>query len=85
MALGLSDMIQSHAGGIQIDSMFVDEGFGTLDAESLEQAIGLFVSLSDKNRIVGIISHVDELRDRIDRKIIVSKAQTGSHVTLVTE
>ena len=85
LALGLSDMIQSHAGGIQIDSMFVDEGFGTLDAESLEQAISILVSLSDCNRIVGIVSHVEELRSRIDKKLVVTKGQTGSHVRLVKE
>ena len=77
LALGLSDEIQSSAGGIKIDSMFVDEGFGSLDGESLQQAINALTSLADGNRLVGIISHVSELKERIDNQIVVTKAKSG--------
>lgn len=77
LALGLSDEIQSSAGGIQLDTMFVDEGFGSLDEESLSQAITALSSLADGNRLVGIISHVNELKGRIDKQIIVTKEKTG--------
>lgn len=77
LALGLSDEIQSTAGGIQIDTMFVDEGFGSLDHESLEQAIGALNDLTKGKRLVGIISHVSELKERIDRQLIVEKTRTG--------
>ena len=77
LALGISDEIQSSSGGIRLDSMFVDEGFGSLDADSLEKAIGELVKLTDGNRLVGIISHVGELKERIDKKIVVKKAKTG--------
>lgn len=78
LALGLSDEIQKSAGGIQIDTLFVDEGFGSLDGESLNQAIGVFNRLTEGNRLVGIISHVPELKERISRQIIVAKSVTGS-------
>ena len=77
LALGLSDEIQSSAGGIKLDTMFVDEGFGSLDDESLAQAIKALSSLADGNRLVGIISHVSELKDKIDKQIIVKKEITG--------
>ena len=70
MALGLSDEIQSQTGGIQIDTMFIDEGFGSLDENSLEQAIDVLLRLSESNRLVGIISHVGELKERIGRRIV---------------
>ena len=73
LALGLSDEIQSRAGGIRLDSMFVDEGFGSLDGEALGQAIDVLVGLTEGSRLVGIISHVSELRDRIEKKIIVTR------------
>lgn len=84
LALGLSDLIQRFAGGIQLETMFVDEGFGTLDNESLEQAIDVLLQLSESNRMVGIISHVGELKERIDQKIVVEKSQNGSAVKIVT-
>ena len=77
LALGLSDEIQSSAGGIRLDTMFVDEGFGSLDEESLSQAIRALSSLADGNRLVGIISHVSELKERIDKQIVVKKQQIG--------
>ncbi|MBQ8164243.1 MAG: SMC family ATPase [Clostridia bacterium] len=84
LALGLSNEIQSMAGGIQIDSMFIDEGFGSLDSESLDQAIKVLNRLSDGNRIVGIISHVEELKTRIEKQIVVTKDKTGgSNVNIV--
>lgn len=84
LALGLSNEIQSMAGGIQIDSMFIDEGFGSLDFESLDQAIKVLNRLSDGSRIIGIISHVDELKNRIEKQIVVTKDKTGgSNVKVV--
>lgn len=80
LALGLSDVIQSHAGGVEVDALFIDEGFGALDGESLEQAIRTLSSLASANRLVGIISHVSELKERIDRQIIISKSVTGSSI-----
>lgn len=77
LALGLSDEVQSQAGGIRIDTMFVDEGFGSLDEESLRQAIDALTGLADSNRLVGIISHVNELKDKIDKQIIVTKDRSG--------
>lgn len=80
MALGLSDEIQSQAGGIQIDTMFVDEGFGSLDEESLNQAVGCLMQLSSSNRLVGIISHVGELKEKISSQIIVKKDKNKGSV-----
>lgn len=77
LALGLSDEIQARAGGIQLDAMFVDEGFGSLDEEALNQAVKVLNGLAGGNRMVGIISHVAELKERIDRKIVVKKDRTG--------
>ena len=77
LALGLSDEIQSSAGGIRLDTMFVDEGFGSLDEDSLRLAIRTLLDLSENNRLVGIISHVSELKERIDKQIVVTKEKTG--------
>lgn len=77
LALGLSDEIQSSAGGVRLDTMFVDEGFGSLDEESLQQALNALIGLAQSNRLVGIISHVSELKERIDRQIIVTKSASG--------
>ena len=84
LALGLSDEIQSAAGGIRLDTMFVDEGFGSLDEESLAQAIRALSDLTEGKRLVGIISHISELREKIDRQIRVTKDKTGgSRVEIV--
>lgn len=84
LALGLSDEIQSSAGGVKLDTMFVDEGFGSLDDESLHQAINALISLTDGNRLVGIISHVADLKNRIDKQIVVTKEQQGgSSVSII--
>ena len=77
LALGLSDEIQASAGGVKLDTMFVDEGFGSLDEESLDQAMKALMSLVDGNRLVGIISHVADLKNRIDKQIIVTKEKSG--------
>lgn len=82
LALGLSDIVQESSGGIQLDSMFIDEGFGTLDDNSLNQAIGLLDKLAGGNRLIGIISHVGELKNRIDKKIKVYKTPVGSTVDI---
>ena len=80
LALGLSDVVQSYAGGISLDTMFIDEGFGSLDQESLSRAIKTLLDMNGSNKLVGIISHVSELQDAIDTKIIVTRSQEGSHV-----
>ena len=77
LALGLSDEIQCSAGGIQLDTMFVDEGFGSLDENSIEQAMRALSGLSDGNRLVGMISHVQALKQRIDKQIVVTKDKSG--------
>lgn len=77
LALGLSDEIQSSAGGVRLDTMFVDEGFGSLDDDSLRLAISTLQELTDGNRLVGIISHVGELKTKIDKQIVVTKALSG--------
>lgn len=77
LALGLADEIQSSAGGIHLDTMFVDEGFGSLDEESLRQAIKALQNLTESNRLVGIISHVTELKSSIDKQIVVRKDRDG--------
>lgn len=83
MALGLADVVQSYSGGIQLDTMFIDEGFGTLDPESLEKAIECLIELQQDGRIVGIISHVPELKERIDTKLEVSLSNNGSTATFI--
>ena len=77
LALGLSDEVQRTAGGIRLDTLFLDEGFGSLDDESLEQAIRVLSGLTEGDRLVGIISHVAALKDRIDRQLVVKKDRTG--------
>lgn len=77
LALGLSEEIQSSAGGVKLDTMFVDEGFGSLDGDSVEQAMRALADLSEGERLVGIISHVADLKERIDKQIVVTKEKSG--------
>ena len=83
LALGMSDVIQSYSGGVVVDTMFIDEGFGSLDNDSLETAMNAILMLSNSDKLIGIISHVDELKDRIDKKIVVKKTNCGSSVSVV--
>lgn len=83
LALGLSDTIESRVGGVQIDALFIDEGFGTLDDESLNQAINILLELQGKNKSIGIISHVQELKDIIPTKLVVYKDDFGSKVKII--
>lgn len=78
MALGLSDLIQNHAGRVRIDTMFIDEGFGSLSDETRNQALNLLVSLSEGNRLIGIISHVSELKTQVETKLVITKSDKGS-------
>ncbi len=80
LALGTSDVVQSYAGGIQVETMFVDEGFGALDGESLSQAVDILASLGDSRRMIGIISHVEELKERIENQIVIEKTNNGSSI-----
>ena len=78
LALALSEEIQSNAGGVHIDSMFIDEGFGSLDEKSLQQAVKSLSDLSEGEKLVGIISHVSELKSRIEHQISVTKDRQGN-------
>lgn len=80
MALGMADIIQSTAGNVRMDAMFIDEGFGSLDEESRMRAIRILKELAGEKRLIGIISHVSELKEQIGRKLVVRKNETGSHV-----
>ena len=85
LALGLSDVVRMHSGGQSLDTLFIDEGFGSLDGNVLDQAIQVLDSLSeDHTHLVGIISHVQRLDECIPQKIIVTKDSDGSHITLMT-
>ena len=83
LALGLSDVVQQSAGGIHLDAMFIDEGFGTLDTETLDIAIKTLSEMAGADRIIGIISHVTELRERVDKQIQIEKTTGGSRITMV--
>ncbi len=83
LALGLADVVQSYAGGISVDTMFVDEGFGTLDPESLDNAIQCLMDLQKSGRLVGVISHVPELKERLDVRLEITPAKEGSRVRFV--
>lgn len=79
MALGMADMIQSRAGKVHLDTMFIDEGFGSLDDQSREDAVRVLNELAGQKRLIGIISHVTELKEQIDQKLIVTRDEKGSH------
>ena len=83
MALGLSDVVQSYSGGVQLDTMFIDEGFGTLDPESLDQAIDCLIDLQKMGRIIGIISHVPELKERVETRLEIEMSTLGSKAKFV--
>jgi exonuclease SbcC len=83
LALGLSDVVRQTAGGVHLDAMFIDEGFGSLDAEVLELSVRTLSDMADGNRIIGIISHIAELRERIDKQIRVEKTPAGSKIHIV--
>lgn len=85
LALGLSDTVSSNLGGIQMDALFVDEGFGTLDSKSIESAMDILINLSGANKMVGIISHCEELVENIPQQIKVKKLKDGSQITIQTE
>jgi len=78
LALGLSDVVQAHAGGVKLETIFIDEGFGSLDAEALDRAIDTLIELQESGRLVGVISHVAEMRERIDVRLQVERTETGS-------
>ncbi len=83
LALGLAEVVQAHAGGIRLETVFVDEGFGSLDDESLDLAIAALMGLGEDGRLVGIISHVSELRERIDARLEIAAGKSGSRARFV--
>ncbi|OKL36804.1 AAA family ATPase [Domibacillus mangrovi] len=83
LALGLAEVVQNYAGGVSLETMFVDEGFGTLDPESLDQAIETLMDIQSDGRLVGIISHVPELKERIDARLEVKQSERGSEAIFV--
>jgi exonuclease SbcC len=82
LALGLGDAVRAEAGGLDLQTLFIDEGFGSLDEESLEQVIGVLDDLREGGRTIGVVSHVAELRQRIRTQVLVSKTTAGSHIAL---
>jgi exonuclease SbcC len=83
LALGLSDVVQSYAGGIRLDTLFIDEGFGSLDPESLELAIRTLIDLQQAGRMVGVISHVAEMKEQMELRVDIEKGLKGSHLRVV--
>ncbi|GAB3114369.1 SMC family ATPase [Aestuariicella hydrocarbonica] len=82
LALGLSDVVQSYAGGIKLDALFIDEGFGSLDSESLDAAIRVLIDLQQTGRMIGVISHVSELKEQMALRLDVMSGQSGSHIAM---
>lgn len=76
-------MIQSYSGGIELNALFIDEGFGTLDNESMDQAVDALIDMKGTNKVIGIISHREELKERIDAAIEVTKGDEGSHAKVI--
>lgn len=83
LALGMSDVIQGYSGGIRVETLFIDEGFGSLDSESLDQACRTLMSLVEKDKLIGIISHVPELTEKIEKQIVITKTNVGSRVEVM--
>ena len=81
LALGLADVVQQESGGIRLDAIFVDEGFGTLDPEALDLAVRALIDLQRGGRMVGIISHVPELKERVEARLEVTRGKDGSHAS----
>ena len=82
LALGLSDVVQAYAGGIRLETLFIDEGFGSLDSDTLDLAIKTLIDLRNAGRMVGIISHVSELKEQINMRLDVIAGRQGSRVEL---
>src|SRR5690625_143190 len=83
LALGLADAVQAQAGGVAMDTLSIDEGFGSLDAETLEDVMSVLDTLQDDGRLIGLVSHVDAMKQQIPHRIQVQKAQTGSTVQII--
>lgn len=83
LALGLSRMVQDYAGGIELNTLFIDEGFGSLDSQSLDQAMNCLMELHHENKLIGIISHVSDLKDRIERQLVVERKQKQSVIQMI--
>ncbi len=83
LALGLSDVVQSYAGGIKLDTLFIDEGFGSLDPESLALAIRTLIDLQASGRMIGIISHVSELKEQMALRLDVMSSKNGSSIRTI--
>ena len=82
MALGLSDVVQAYAGGIKLDTLFIDEGFGSLDQDSLDLAVRTLMDLQSSGRMIGVISHVSEMKEQIGTRIDINKTANGSEVSI---
>ena len=83
LALGLADAVQAQAGGVAMDTLFIDEGFGSLDADTLEEVMGVLAALQDDGRLIGLVSHVESMKQQIPHRIQVQKSQAGSTVNIV--
>ena len=83
LALGLSDVVQSYSGGIKLDTLFIDEGFGSLDPESLDLAVRTLIDLQSTGRMIGIISHVTELKSQMGHRVDVTSGRSGSKISVI--
>ena len=83
LALGLSDVVQAHTGGVRLETLFVDEGFGSLDAEALELAVATLIDLQRTGRTIGVISHVQELKEQLDLRVDITRNKFGSSLRVI--